>query len=53
MFSDSEKEVLELIAHESKDGGKKLLQLSHEEAAYRKTNSLELISYEFAKELKI
>ncbi|HEY4255462.1 MAG TPA: type II TA system antitoxin MqsA family protein [Chlamydiales bacterium] len=54
VFSDSEKEVLKLvaqIAHE--DGGKKLLKISHEEEAYKKTEPLRLISYEFSKKLKI
>lgn len=54
IFGDSEKEVLELIAKLAKaDGGKKLLDLSHDEDAYTKTKSLEIISYEFAKNLKI
>lgn len=54
VFSDSEREVLETIIHLVKrDGGKKLLTLSHEEQAYKKTESMQFISYEFAKELKI
>ena len=54
VFSDSEKEILEEIAHLAKaDGGKKLLMLSHQEQAYKKTESMQFISYEFAKELKI
>ena len=54
VFSDSEKEVLEFVARLAKaDGGQKLLQISHEEEAYKKTNSLELISYKLSKELKI
>lgn len=54
MFSDSEQEVLKLVAKLAKpDGGKKLLALSHEEEAYKKSNSMALISYEFAKTLKI
>ena len=54
MFSDSEKEVLEFIAHLAKpDGGKQLLKLSHQEDAYKNSESMALISYEFAKHLKI
>jgi putative zinc finger/helix-turn-helix YgiT family protein len=54
IFGDSEKEVLELIAKMAKkDGGKKLLDLSHQEDAYKKSQSMGLISYEFAKHLKI
>ncbi len=52
-FSDSEKEVLAYIRQLTHDGGKKLLKLSHEEAAYKQTEPLEFISYAFAKELKI
>jgi putative zinc finger/helix-turn-helix YgiT family protein len=54
VFDDSEKKVLEIVMNLAKsDGGQKLLQLSHEEAAYKKTGSMELISYEYAKNLKI
>ena len=54
IFGDSEKEVLELVANLAKpDGGKRLLKRSHEEEAYMKTESMELISYAFAKHLKI
>jgi putative zinc finger/helix-turn-helix YgiT family protein len=54
VFGDSEKEVLESIAKLAKlDGGKKLLELSHEEDAYLKSQSMSLISYEHAKHLKI
>lgn len=54
IFSASEQEVLELIAKQTKpDGGQKLIDLSHEEDAYKKTKSMALISYEFAKNLKI
>lgn len=54
IFSDSEKEVLKSIATIAKpDGGKKLLDLSHQEDAYIKTDAMALISYEFAKNLKI
>lgn len=52
VFSDSEREVLELVAKAAtRDGGKKLLKISHEEEAYKKTKSLELISYDFSKGL--
>lgn len=48
------KKVLELIANFAKlDGGKKLLNLSHQEEAYKKSESMALISYEYAKHLKI
>ncbi len=54
LFGDSEKEVLELIANLVKsDGGQKLLKLSHQEDAYKKSESMALISYEFAEHLKI
>jgi putative zinc finger/helix-turn-helix YgiT family protein len=54
IFGDSEKEVLELVANLAKsDGGKQLLKLSHQEDAYKKSESMALISYEFAKHLKI
>jgi hypothetical protein len=54
VFSDSEKEVLEFVAQMAlKDGGKKLLKISHEEQAFKKTEPLQLISYEFSKELRI
>lgn len=54
VFSDSEKEILEFVAQNAlKDGGQKLLKLSHEELAFKKTEPLQLISYEFAKGLKI
>ncbi len=54
IFSDSEKKVLELIANKTKtDGGKKLLELSHQETAYKNSESMALISYAFAKNLKI
>lgn len=54
LFSDSERGVLETIAKfVEKDGGKKLLKISHEEDAYKKTGPLEIISYEFSKNLKI
>lgn len=54
MFSDSEREVLEFVAQLTKlDGGKKLLTVSHEEQAFKKTEPLQLISYDFSKSLKI
>lgn len=54
IFSDSEKEILELVAkHGIKDGGKKMFDLSHQEDAFQKTEPLDFISYEFAKNLKI
>jgi hypothetical protein len=54
IFSDSEREVLEFVAQIAhKDGGQKLLKVSHEEQAFKKTEPLQLISYEFSKELKI
>lgn len=53
-LSDSEKEVLACISEFAhKDGGQKLLKLSHEEQAFKKTEPLQLISYEFSKDLKI
>jgi len=54
IFGDSEKEVLQFVANQAKqDGGQKLLTLSHQEDAYKKSESMALISYEFAKNLKI
>ena len=54
VFSDSEKEILEFVAQIAlKDGGQKLLKISHEEQAFKKTEPLQLISYEFSKELRI
>jgi putative zinc finger/helix-turn-helix YgiT family protein len=54
VFSDSEKEVLEYVAKLAKaDGCQKLLKISHEEEAFKKTEPLQLISYEFSKKLKI
>ena len=54
VFSDSEKEILEFVAKIAHtDGGKKLLKVSHDEEAFKKTEPLQLISYEFSKELKI
>ncbi len=54
IFSDSEKEVLIIIANKAKpDGGQRLLRLSHQEDAYKNSEAMALISYEFAKNLKI
>lgn len=54
VFSDTEREVLEFIAHFAhKDSGQKLLKASHEEQAFKKTEPLQLISYQFSKDLKI
>jgi hypothetical protein len=54
VFDDSEKETLEYIAElAKKDNGQKLLKLSHEEQAFKKTEPLQFISYDFAKTLKI
>lgn len=54
VFSDSEKEILEFVAQIAHaDGGKKLLKMSHDEEAFKKTEPLQLISYEFSKKLKI
>lgn len=54
VFSDSEKEILEFVAQIAhKDGGQRLLDVSHEERAFKKTEPLEIISYEFSKKLKI
>lgn len=54
VFSDSEKEVLQHIASIAKpDGGKKLLRISHEEDAFKKTEPLQGISYKYSRKLKI
>lgn len=54
VFSDSEKEVLEFVAKIAQpDQGKMLLDISHDEDAFKKTKFLEPISYEFSKKLKI
>lgn len=53
VFSDTEKEVLQFVAKIAKaDGGKKLLKVSHEEAAFKKTEPLQLISYGLSESLK-
>jgi putative zinc finger/helix-turn-helix YgiT family protein len=54
VFSDSEREVLEFVAKIAcKDSGQKLLKISHDEEAFKKTEPLQLISYKFSKKLKI
>jgi len=54
LFSDSEKEILQFVAQlAKKDGGQKLLKVSHEEEAYKKTEPLQIISYDLSKKLKI
>lgn len=54
VFDDSERETLEYVAKlASADGGKKLLNLSHEEKGHKNTQSFNHISYRFAEELKI
>jgi putative zinc finger/helix-turn-helix YgiT family protein len=54
IFSDTEREILQLVARLSKkDGGAELLRLSHKEDAYKKSESMALISYKFAKNLQI
>lgn len=54
VFSDTEKEVLAMVANlAARDGGKKLLKFSHEEEAFLKTKSMQLISYKYSKELKV
>ncbi|MCE5318397.1 MAG: DUF4065 domain-containing protein [Parachlamydia sp.] len=54
VFDDEEIQTLMLVAQLAKqDQGKRLLQLSHEEKAYKETEPLQLISYEFARTLKI
>ncbi len=54
IFSDSEKDILEFVAKiASQSGGQKLLKISHEEQAFKKTEPLQLISYEFSKTLRL
>jgi putative zinc finger/helix-turn-helix YgiT family protein len=54
VFDTAERETLEFVAKLAQaDGGQKLLELSHEEEAFKKTKPLQLISYEFSKKLKI
>jgi putative zinc finger/helix-turn-helix YgiT family protein len=54
VFDDAEKETLRKVTDLVKnDQGKALLEQSHEEQAFKKTHSMQLISYDFAKHLKI
>jgi putative zinc finger/helix-turn-helix YgiT family protein len=54
LFDDGERETLLWVGNlAKKDGGKKLLELSHEEDAFKKTRPLQVISYSLAKNLKI
>jgi len=54
VFSDSEKEILEFVSQVAyEDGGQRLLDVSHEEQAFIKTEPLQIISYKFSKDLKI
>lgn len=54
VFSDSEREILEFVAKLTKtDGGQKLFDLSHTELAFTKTNPFQIISYKYAKDLKL
>jgi len=54
IFDDSEKETLnKIIKLTKKDSGKKLYNLSHEEDAYTKSSMWSVVSYSYAKKLKI
>jgi len=54
VFSDSEKEILALVAQlAQKDGGKKLLKISHDEEAFTNSEPLQQISYALSVNLKI
>lgn len=54
IFSDSEKEILHMVAQfAKKDGGQGLLKISHDEEAFKKTEPLQMISYTLSKKLKI
>lgn len=54
IFSEDEKKTLQDVAHLVKnDQGKKLLDQSHDELAFKKTKALQIISYELAKQLKL
>lgn len=54
IFDDSEKETLnEIIKLTKKDSGKRLYNLSHEEEAYTKSSMWSVVSYSYAKKLKI
>lgn len=54
IFDDNEKETLnEIIKLTKKDSGKRLYNLSHEEDAYTKSSMWSVVSYAYAKKLKI
>ncbi len=54
IFDDSEKETLnEIIKLTKKDSGKRLYNLSHGEEAYTKSSMWSVVSYSYAKKLKI
>lgn len=54
IFDDSERETLaEIIKLTKKDSGKRLYNLSHEEDAYTKNSMWNVVSYKYAKKLKI
>jgi hypothetical protein len=54
LFSDSELKVLSTVKEYFKDfSAKKITDFSHDEEAYKKTASGDIISYEYAIELKI
>jgi putative zinc finger/helix-turn-helix YgiT family protein len=54
VFADSEKKVLQWVARIAKrDGGQKLLRVSHEEQAFQQTEPLNFISYDFSESLKL
>ncbi len=54
IFDDSEKETLnKIIKLTKKDSGKRLYNLSHEEEAYTKSSMWSVVSYSYAKKLKI
>jgi hypothetical protein len=54
VFDDEQKETLKFVGDLVKnDQGKKLLDLSHEEVAFKKTQAMQIISYELAKQLKL
>ena len=54
VFDDQERETLEAVVALAKpDGGKTLLEKSHQEAAFLQTKVLDFISYEWSKELQV
>jgi putative zinc finger/helix-turn-helix YgiT family protein len=54
IFGDAEKETIhEIIKLTKRDSGKRLYNLSHEEEAYTKSSMWSVVSYSFAKKLKI